>query len=179
VPQRVIGEVVALPPIAFEALGPYDAVARPPGHLEEVLHRMRRPDIGPVALDRLAASALGLIIGTSFLEAKGMATEDEAVIRDAGFPGGERACHDPMHPFALPGVEVAVLRQFDCQHIVRPLAEDRLPTCRRAGQIAGGPGCKRRQMSRLALCDPCRRGFSRLIKRSRGTMARWPKSIIK
>jgi hypothetical protein len=48
----------ALPPICFEPFGPGEAVVRSAGHLEDVLHRVRGPDVGRVALDRFAPGAL-------------------------------------------------------------------------------------------------------------------------
>src|SRR5215467_1736547 len=58
-PECMKGEVVAVSPIALQAIDPRNALARPSRHLEDVRDGMRGPDVGGIAIDGLPPDALG------------------------------------------------------------------------------------------------------------------------
>jgi len=81
------GEVVAVSPIALQAVDPSDALARPSRHLEDVRDGMRGPDVGGIAIDGLPPDALGCDVITGLFQTEGVTAENKAVARHACVPG--------------------------------------------------------------------------------------------
>ena len=131
----MIGEVVALAPMAFEVTDPADPFLWAAAHFEDMRHRVRGPDIGRIALDSFAAGALCCGIVAGLLQTESVAAEDEPVARHGRIPSRQRERQHVAHPLALTAVKAAILRQLEGQHVAGMFGSDTLP------ETAGGPEC--------------------------------------
>src|SRR5690242_1695971 len=166
-PERMKAEVVAVSPLALQAIDPSIALARPACHLEDVRDGVRGPDVGGIAIDGLPPGALRRGVITGLFQTEGVTADNKAVARYARVPGRQGTRQHVAHALALAGIEPAVLPQLQCQDVARMLNSNFLPARRGAGEIALHPGCQGRHMRCLAWRGTsCAHGGLRRLERA-------------
>src|SRR5215469_5864842 len=111
-PECVKREIVAVSPIALQAIDPGNALARPACHLEDMRDGVRGPDVRGIAIDGLPTGSLRRDVITRLFQTERVTAENKAVARHACVPGGQGTRQHVAHAFALSGIEPAVLPQL-------------------------------------------------------------------
>ena len=128
VPTHVQREIIAVAPGRAARLDPGQAIGGAARHLMHMADRVDRPGILRLDVDRLAAEALGGVIGAHFLEREGPASQQEAMAGMIERQCRERPVDAGQHAHRVAGHEPQGMRQLGEQETFRtgfePVIED-------------------------------------------------------
>ncbi len=114
--------------------------------------RVGGPEVGGVALYRLAPGRLGGGIVAALLQGEGLQPQHEAVARHGLVPGVKRPRDGTAHALGGTQIEVQVLRQLQRHDVVRMVQQQDVVGRRRRGQVLLGE-----QQQEAALQIVCQR----------------------
>ncbi len=137
---------------------PGDAVSLPALHFHDVCHRVLRPAIARLDLDRLPAEAFGPRIVAHLLQPEGLHAQNGVVARHAPLPRRQGPADAVAQHAGIAGEEIDLVSHLQRQRVERVVDRDVL-------KDAGG-------VMPAALCQMAERGDMRLLARAGGKRQR-------
>ena len=124
VPPRVIPEVINIAPVAAEPLKPFNAFLVTAGHFHSVRHRVSRPSILRIDLNRFPPRRFSQRIKPRLFKTERLDAFDEAIGRDRGIPGVHHPVHRIPHALHIAEIKMQKMREPQRQNVVRILQQD-------------------------------------------------------